>query len=93
MRDTLAQNERNTAVQSMCFGASLRYSSSWLPLPWVSFKRDFWGLLLLGLGERPHQMSNRYAEPEGDLGLDTAGCIVSSIAFPGRILEEEQASH
>lgn len=38
-------------------------------------------------------MSNRYAEPEGDLGLDIAGCIVSSIAFPGRILEEKQASH
>lgn len=43
--------------------------------------------------ERPcPKMSNRCAEPQGDLGLDTAGRVVSSIAFPGKILEQEQIS-
>lgn len=38
-------------------------------------------------------MSNGYAEPEGDSGLDRAGRVASSTTFPGRILEKEQASH
>lgn len=84
-------DEGNVAVQSMCFRSSLRYGSSWDP--WVGFKRFFWGSLSLGLGERPHQKtSNRCAEPWGDSGLDTAGHVVSSIVFPGKILEQEQIS-
>lgn len=78
----------------MCFESRPRYGSSWDPLPWVSFKAFFWESLSLGLGERPCQKtSNRCAETWGDSGLDTVGRVVSSIAFPGKILEQEQISH
>lgn len=86
-------DESKLAVQSTCFESSSRYGSSWDPLPWVGFKGVFLGSLSLGLGERPRQKtSNRCADTQGDLGLDAAGRIVSSIAFPGKILEQEQIS-